>query len=109
MSKKSATSNQPSTSAEAANPDQLQIFLTEGDDPDLATARTIAGPCVSNAIAFVKATAGTHGKLNLTKLVEAMTESANKVKANDMSDVEATGHCRQQCAGSGKPRDPVAC
>lgn len=89
MSKNSATSKTPSTSVDAANSDQLQIILKEGDDADLAAARIVAGPCVSNAIAFAKATSGTHGKLHLMKLVEAMTESANKVKANDMSDVEA--------------------
>ena len=66
----------------------LKVYLKEGEDAGLAEAQALTGPCVSNAFAFSKFLTGVYGDLDLTKLVEAMTESGKKVKANDLSDAE---------------------
>lgn len=80
---------QPSSKpASPAKPNQLKVYLKEGDDPGLAEAQALTGPCVSNAIAFSMFMAGVYGEQDLMKLVEAMTEAGKKVKANDLSDAE---------------------
>lgn len=70
---------------------QIEVVCKEGEDPQLASARMIIGPHVTNANAtayFAKALCGE--MLPLTQLITALTEGGKRVNANDMEDVEAT-------------------
>ncbi len=70
---------------------QIEVVCKEGEDPQLASARLIIGPHVTNANAtayFAKALCGE--MLPLTQLITALTEGGKRVNANDMEDVEAT-------------------
>jgi hypothetical protein len=82
-SKKAATPSRP------ANPYLVTIPVREGDDAELTTAKVMAGPFVGNAFAMSLFTKGTVGELTLEKLSQAMAASADRVKAGDMTEVEA--------------------
>ena len=89
MSKNALTSKQSSTAPPARNPNHLTVQLKEGEDPEMKMAEVHTGPYMTNAIAFTKSMRGSLGELDITAITSAMLESAKRVKANDMSDVEA--------------------
>jgi hypothetical protein len=78
-----------------ANPNHITIDCEEGEDVNLATTRLLMGPRLSNAhvaTAFAKAQLGR--ELDLASAVASLDEVTKRVKANDMSDVEATLICQ---------------
>jgi len=79
----------PPKPSEPANPDRLSIGVREGDDFNLRAAEVLSGPFATNAIALNKFSIGATGMVDLDKLVEAMTTSANRVKNGDLQDVES--------------------
>ena len=70
---------------------QIQVDCREGEDPQLASARILLGPHVSNADITVRFAKGLFGEmLPIAPLITAMVESGKRVNANNMTDVEAT-------------------
>jgi hypothetical protein len=89
------TATAPSSRLAKAEPNHVTIDCEEGEDVNLATTRLLMGPRLSNAhvaTGFAKAQLGR--ELDLASAVAALDEVTKRVKANDMSDVEATLICQ---------------
>jgi hypothetical protein len=70
---------------------QIQVVCPEGEDPQLASARMLIGPHVTNANVAAYFAKGQFGEmLPIAQLVTALTEGGKRVNENDMKDVEAT-------------------
>jgi hypothetical protein len=73
------------------NSRQIEIICLEGEDPKIATTRMLIGPHVLNAnlaAYFAKSQSG--GMLPVATVVTAMTETAKRINANNLQEVEAT-------------------
>jgi hypothetical protein len=73
------------------NSRHIEIICLEGEDPKIATTRMLIGPHVLNAnlaAYFAKSQSG--GMLPVTSVVTAMTETAKRINANNLQEVEAT-------------------
>lgn len=79
IDKNSATQNHADALTVAVRPDQ---------DADEITARVLAGPFVSNAMALARFGKPTLGTLKLDNVVKALTTSATAIKANDLAEIE---------------------
>jgi hypothetical protein len=71
-------------------PDTLENTFKHGDDINFETAKVMSGPFVTNAVALSKFGKGSFGDLDLTSLVGVLAENSTQIKANDMTNVEAT-------------------
>lgn len=73
------------------NPNAVKIVCREGEDPQLASARMLIGPHVTNAHITTFFGRKQFGELlPLPAVVTAMTEMTKRVNANNMQDVEDT-------------------
>jgi hypothetical protein len=95
MSKKSpmkkSTESQPASMPATDTSRQVHVVCLEGEDPQIAAARMIIGPHITNANAAARFAKGLFGELlPIAPVVTALTESAKRVNSNDMKDVEAT-------------------
>jgi hypothetical protein len=72
------------------NSRQIEIICLEGEDPKIATTRMLIGPHVLNAnLAAYFAKSQTGGMLPVATVVTAMTETAKRINANNLQEVEA--------------------
>ena len=70
---------------------QVHVVCLEGEDPQIASARMLIGPHITNANVAAFFSKGLFGEmLPVAPLVTALTESAKRVNANNMQEVEAT-------------------
>lgn len=70
---------------------QIEVVCREGEDPQLASARMLIGPHISNANVAAFFSKGLFGEmLPIASLFTAFAEGGKRVNANDMRDVEAT-------------------
>jgi hypothetical protein len=70
---------------------EIEILCLEGEDPKIATTRMLIGPHVLNAnLAAYFAKGQTGGMLPVATVVTAMTETAKRINANNLQEVEAT-------------------
>ena len=78
-----------------ANPKQIEVACREGEDPALATTRVLIGSNVTNAHITGIFSKGQFGRdVDLPSAVNVLAELTKRVKANDLSDVEATLVCQ---------------
>jgi hypothetical protein len=78
-----------------ANPNHIEVACREGEDPALATTRALLGSSVTNAHITGLFSKGQFGReVDLPSAVTTLIEVTKRVKANDMSDVEATLVCQ---------------
>jgi hypothetical protein len=90
-SKKQMTVKKKNTEPAPNTSRQVHVVCLEGEDPQIAAARMIIGPHITNANAAARFAKGQFGELlPIAPLVTALTESAKRVNSNDMKDVEAT-------------------
>ena len=95
------TTKAPSTEPAKADPNQVNVVCRNGEDPELATTRILMGPSLTNANIAAKFAKGQFGReLDLPSAVTTLIEVTNRVKANDMSDVEATLVCQATALNS---------
>ena len=86
-STKPAPASKPATDTSR----QVHVVCLEGEDPQIAAARMIIGPHITNASVTAYFAKGQCGEmLPIAPLVTALTESAKRVNANNMQEVEAT-------------------
>ena len=70
---------------------QIHVVCLEGEDPQIASARMLIGPHITNANVAAFFSKGLFGEmLPIAPLVTAFAEGGKRVNANDMQDVEAT-------------------
>ncbi|HUQ35686.1 MAG TPA: hypothetical protein VM144_04850 [Aestuariivirga sp.] len=70
---------------------QIQVVCREGEDPQLASARMLIGPHITNAnVAAYFAKGQVGGMLPIAQLVNALNEASKCINSNEMKDVEAT-------------------
>lgn len=86
--KKSRLSKAPS--ADDAKPETCEISPNEGESQASALARFALSATAANAMTAARFAAGDFGKLDLTESIIAVRQKAEAVKANDLSDIEAT-------------------
>jgi hypothetical protein len=88
---KKSTEPQPAPKPAMDKSRQIEVVCREGENPQIAAARIIIGPHVTNANVTAYFAKGQCGEmLPIAPLVKALAESAKRVNANDMKDVEAT-------------------
>jgi hypothetical protein len=95
MSKKTSVTKsiepQPAPKPALDKSRQIEVACREGEDPQIAAARMIIGPHVTNANVTAYFAKGQCGEmLPIAPVVTALTESAKRLNANNMQDVEAT-------------------
>jgi hypothetical protein len=80
-------------SASAGDADNAERTVTvtakPGDDPDLAAAKVMTGPHITNAFALAQFGQPTLGKLALDHVAKALLAKAEAVNAGDMREAEA--------------------
>jgi hypothetical protein len=70
---------------------EIEIICLEGEDPKIATTRMLIGPHVLNAnVAAYFAKSQSGGMIPVASVVTAMTETAKRINANNLQEVEAT-------------------
>lgn len=90
-SEKKSTEPQPAPKPATAKSREIQVVCREGEDPQLAAARMLIGPHITNANIVLSFAKGIFGEpLPIAPVVAAMAEGGKRVNANDMQDVEAT-------------------
>lgn len=73
------------------NPNAIKVYCGEGEDPQLASARLLIGPHITNGHITALFGQKQFGELlPLPAVVTALTEITKRVNANNMHDVEAT-------------------
>jgi hypothetical protein len=89
------TAKAKNTEPAKTDSNQVNVVCKEGEDPELATTRVLMGPSLTNANIAARFAKGQFGReLDLPSAVTAIIEVTKRVKANDMSDVEATLVCQ---------------
>jgi hypothetical protein len=75
----------------AGNRRRIEIVRREDEDANLAAAKMFIGPQVTNANSIYCFGHGLAGDaLHMQSLVDCLTDSARRINANDMREVEAT-------------------
>jgi hypothetical protein len=88
---KKSTKPQPASKPATDTSHQIHVVCLEGEDPQIASARMLIGPHITNANVAAFFSKGLFGEmLPIAPLVTALTESAKRVNANNMQEVEAT-------------------
>jgi hypothetical protein len=73
------------------NPNAIKVYCAEGEDPQLASARMLIGPHITNGHVTTLFGQKLFGELlPLPAIVTALTDITKRVNANNMQDVEAT-------------------
>jgi hypothetical protein len=123
IQRKSGTTNPP---AVTARENRLEVQCPEGGDPDVETARVVAGPYAWAGYSLLRLDNGQIGKdLRLQDFATSLKKAAKKLEANDLSDVEAmlltqgltlnvmfhdlTGRMARNLHGGGEYRTAMEC
>ncbi len=85
-----STTKRQSTAPAPANANVLTVTEVEGKSPERQKAELGLSSTVANAVTSSNFAKGSFGALDLTESVGVMWEKIAKVKAGDMSEVEAT-------------------